>query len=135
ASSRKGLLAFSPDGHFLAYTDTTKLWNTTTGSSQQLPKPPDDTTILWNVKEGKQVASPLSSKAYTNGLAFSPDSQTLAIVDTLWSTKTGKPLSQLALPFVPGTGEVEGIPTPDTVAFSSDGTLIALEAAGGRLTL
>jgi WD40 repeat protein len=133
-------VAFSPDGEYLASgskDDIVALWRSTDGANvlrftahgepvqDLLFSPngrllaswaggPDDFTIkLWDTREGALL---WSSNCYNgNILAFSPDSETLAIGSALYQARDGKSLRSR-----PSSWE------PTAVAFSPDGTLLAI---------
>ena len=103
-------LAFSPRGNKLA----------SAGLS-------NDAIRVWDAIEGRQLAQ-VGTDHYMPALAFSPDEKILAAADGtnaiyLWETASGKRVRAL-----------QGHEVPiSSLAFASDGRMLASSAAGGRL--
>ncbi len=108
-----GSIQFSPNGNLLA---------TTAGN----------TTELWNVGDGKKIAS----RADARSVAFSPDSKKLAVLHEdssvrLWDVPDNKVIAEL--------GRYEGLAVfafnPDGAVLAVAGTLVAKEAYDNPIVL
>ena len=117
AEHDKTIIAFSPDGKYLAYVN-------------------DDSVFLWDVEQEKVVIeltgdpnpSAWFDKHRVTGIAFHPNSKILAVGSfrntiALWDIETGEILSYLELGF-------EGYQS-GAILFSHDGTLLAARARYG----
>jgi WD40 repeat protein len=105
------VLAFSPDGRWLA----SGCW--------------DGTVKLWEVGPWRCVAN-LSGGSFVRDIAFSPDSQRLAVASNpvkLWDLATRHELAIWPLDATPGDGTV--------VAFSPDGNTLGLRDKSGVVHL
>ncbi|RSL92442.1 hypothetical protein CEP52_013802 [Fusarium oligoseptatum] len=162
-STSASSVAFSPKGDMLATTvgEMVRLWDTTTGSENWLPKQhseqvkalyfsPDGTKIatvsghsnegdeirLWNARMGAEYLSlPLGKALRVNSLGFSPDGKRLAAAAVKWKNAGGK---------VRTWDTVTGSTVQDfhldqshnvTAAYTSDGKFIAIERTGSYIKL
>lgn len=109
ADVAKGEVVFSPDSHYLAYTDG------------------QDGVGIWNMDRSQPQENPLVGEAgAVNGLEFSPDSRLIARgsmtgVVQVWDTTSPAPLGSMRLTDLQVAG----------VAFTSDANdLVAIDTAG-----
>ncbi|WP_194908954.1 nSTAND1 domain-containing NTPase [Catenulispora rubra] len=104
-------VAISPDGKMLA-----------TGSH-------DGTVRLWNVATAQPIGRPLINTNQYTLMAFSPDSQTLAVAGRdgirVWNVATQQPMGQLDMP----------PDLPMSIAFSPDGKILATGNLDGTVGL
>jgi WD40 repeat protein len=154
-------VAFSPDGKVLATislegTVRVRLWEVATGSpigshlighgdgiygvafspvGKVLATVSDDGTVrLWELATGRPIGSPLIAGTGTVGwvpwVVFSPDGKTLAVVypdgTQLWQVATGRPI---------GSRLTGGTRFVGSVAFSPDGTIMAIGGVDGAVQL
>ncbi|HEY7427743.1 MAG TPA: protein kinase [Gemmataceae bacterium] len=116
-------LAYSRDGDYLA-----------SGSGSRYDGDYRGELLLWDARK-RQVIHVLSSSSKLDSLAFSPDGRTLASVHNL-----GRVESEIKLWSMPSGTQLTNIPfstesSAVSVAFSSDGTRIAVGQANGNISL
>jgi WD40 repeat protein len=143
-------LAFSPDGQTLAAAFNTNSVPIRGGQPQVAG---DNMLRIWDVATGKEIRKiTLPVQRTVTNLAYSPDGRLLATENadrtfSLWEIASGKerallgtaaaPVGQPATAFtvaVAGGGPVPGGPlTPNTLAFSPDGDLLATRGPGNSV--
>jgi len=123
--SELGSMAFSPDGHTLAFAS----WRTGRGY---------DTIRLWDVRTHKQRGKPLRIvHSITSSLAFSPDGRTLAYASDktirLWNFHTRK---QVGKPLRHHTdGGVELAFSPDGRTVATHGPILPMRGSARERTI
>ncbi len=115
-------VAFSPDGQTLASTTCVDAAGATCNTSE---------IRLWSMTTGQLISRPFKTTGYLGGVAFSPDSQTLALI------RSSPDKNDVALWDI-GTGEFSGSPLDHNaadLAFSPDGQLLASCGFDNRIIL